>query len=78
MRITGLTILRVFVQLIGTELSKENEEPSDFKDGWMLPPKTVAYCATMPSEKFDIAVVDECHRLICGSRSIISVHRSLV
>ena len=66
------TIQRVFAQLTGTELSEEEEEASGFEAGggergWMPPPKTVAYSATMPPETFDIVVVDECHRSIYGS-----------
>lgn len=66
------TIQRVFAQLTGTDLSEEEEEASGFEAGggergWMPPPKTVAYSATMPPETFDIVVVDECHRSIYGS-----------
>ena len=57
------TIQRVFAQLTGAELS---EEASDFERGWVAPIRQLAYSAAMPPETFDIVVVDECHRSICG------------
>ena len=61
------TIQRVFTQLIGAELSEEDEEASDFERPWNAAPKEIAYSPILPPETFDIVIVDECHRSIYGT-----------
>ena len=60
------TIQRVFSQLVGTELSEEDEERSEF-EGPHVPTRTISYNPALPPETFDFVVVDECHRSIYGS-----------
>ncbi|QUD86234.1 type I restriction endonuclease subunit R [Phenylobacterium montanum] len=60
------TIQRVYSQLVGSELSEEDEEASAFEADDRAPAQEVAYSQNMPPETFDVVVIDECHRSIYG------------
>ncbi len=60
------TIQRLFSQLVGTELSEDEEEASEFERAH-VPSRPIVYNPGLPPETFDFIIVDECHRSIYGN-----------
>lgn len=64
-RVCITTIQRLYAILRNQDYAEENEEVSGFETGSdNLPPVDVEYLPSVPIEKFDFIIVDECHRSI--------------